>query len=147
MPERAAPHVVATEVPYGIDRRPMPQGTALEALVPPSVGAFRRPPLPTGATPPTEEDLTVSYNAGQDSVDFGFSLPESAADAQAAVTTTREDAVASKVDLRRSQYSVGKDPSYFKTERFMAWSRGRYFFYAHASSPAALDRFMQAFPY
>jgi hypothetical protein len=29
----------------------------------------------------------------------------------------------------------------------MAWTRGRYFFYAKASSPPALDSFMRQFPF
>ena len=134
-------------VPYGIDKRPMPAGTDLEVLVPKTVGTFERPPLPKGAKPPVNEDLNVSYVSGTDKVDFGFSIPESPADAHEAVNVARDEASASKVDMRSAQYVSGRDPSYFKSADFMAWTRGRYFFYAKASSAPALDRFMQQFPF
>lgn len=43
--------------------------------------------------------------------------------------------------------SFDGDPSYYKTAKFMSWSRGGYFFYTDSSSQAALDRFMKAFPF
>jgi hypothetical protein len=134
-------------VPYGINKRPMPSGTDLEVLVPRTVGRFTRPALPAGSKPPTDEDLNVGYGDGPDSVSFGFSMPETVADAHEAVKTTRDEAIASKLDVSKAQYSVGSDPSFFKLPAFMSWSRGRYFSYAQASSSAALDRFMRAFPY
>jgi hypothetical protein len=119
----------------------------LNTLVPATVGAFEREPLPAGAQPPSDEDLTVTYKSGADSVFFGFSIPETAADAHEAVKVTRAEAVASKVVMKGEQYSVGTDPSYFRVAGFMSWSRGKYFFYAKASSPSALESFMRAFPY
>jgi hypothetical protein len=134
-------------VPYNVDKRPQPQGRDLSVLLPVKVGAFTRAPLPANAEPPSNEDLNVTYLAGGDSVFVGFSLPESASDAQAAVTTTRGDAGASKEELESASYRVGKDPGFFKLGKFMSWSRGRYFYYADANRPAALDRFMQAFAF
>jgi hypothetical protein len=134
-------------VPFGVDKRPAPSGTDLAVLVPTSVGAFRRDALPAGSGPRADEDLNVTYRSGAESVFFGFSIPESAADAHEAVKVTRDEAVASKVSLKGEQYSVGTDPSYFRAGSFMSWSRGRYFFYAKASSPRALEDFMRAFPY
>jgi hypothetical protein len=133
--------------PFGIDKRPMPSGTDLNTLVPVTVGAFRRDSLPPGAKPPSDEDLNVTYKSGADSVFFGFSIPEAVADAHEAIKVTREEAIASKVDIKGEQYAVGTDPSYFRAGSFMSWSRGRYFFYAKASSPAALESFLRAFPY
>src|SRR5215207_5593496 len=134
-------------VPFGVDKRPAPSGTDLEVLVPASVGAFRRDALPAGARPRSDEDLNVTYRHGAETVFFGFSIPETAADAYEAVRVTREEAVASRVNLKGEQYSVGTDPSYFRAGSFMSWSRGKYFFYAKASSPRALEGFMRAFPY
>ena len=134
-------------VPFTVDKRPMPSGTALETLVPPAVGTFRREALPSGTRPPSDEDLNVTYRSGAESVFFGFSMPETAGDAHEAVKVTREEAIASKVSLKGERYSVGTDPSYFRAGSFMSWSRGRYFFYAKASSPRALEGFMRAFPY
>lgn len=52
-----------------------------------------------------------------------------------------------KVNMKGEQYVIGKDPSYFKVAGFMSWTRGKYFFYAKANSPAALEKFMRAFPF
>ena len=49
--------------------------------------------------------------------------------------------------VARADYVASGDPSYFQSERIMAWSRGGYYFFADAATPGALDRFMRAFPY
>jgi hypothetical protein len=134
-------------IPFGIDKRPMPTGTDLNVLVPPSVGSFTREQLPPDAKARSDEDLNVTYKSGSDSVFFGFSIPDTPADAYEAVKVTREEAIASKVNMKGEQYVIGKDPSYFKVADFMSWTRGKYFFYAKANSPAALDKFMRAFPF
>ena len=59
----------------------------------------------------------------------------------------REDAKDRKIDVKRAEYASRQDPSYFRAERLMAWSRGGYFFGVDAPSRDALDRFMLAFPY
>ena len=134
-------------VPYGIDRRPQPQGNDLAVLLPPHVGPFTRAALPEGARLRSDEDLNTTYTAEGDTVFIGLSRPETIDDARAAVTTTREEAVASKVDVRRASYRVGGDPSFFKTDKFMSWTRGSYFYYVDANRASALERFMRAFPY
>jgi hypothetical protein len=78
---------------------------------------------------------------------MGFSIVEDVADAHSAIKTTREEAIASAVDMRDERFSMGTEPGYFKVASFISWNRERYFYYAHASDAAALDRFMQAFPY
>ena len=100
-----------------------------------------------GAQLQATEDLNVEYAAGSDSVFVGASLPESEADAYDAVKTTRDEAVAGGERVAGAEFRVGKNPGYFRTAKFIAWTRGRYFFYADASSAAALARFMEAFPY
>jgi hypothetical protein len=149
LPARVAAQVERPKsgVPYDVDKRPQPQGSDLAILLPVHVGAFTREPLPADTKPPSNEDLNVHYVAGGDSIFVGFSLPDNAADAQAAVTTTRDEAGTSKEDLKAASYRVGKDPSYFKAGKFMSWTRGRYFYYADANRPSALDRFMRAFPF
>ena len=134
-------------IPFGIDKRPMPTGTDLNVLVPPTVGSFTREQLPADAKARSDEDLNVTYKSGSDSVFFGFSIPDTPADAYEAVKVTREEAIASKVNMKGEQYVIRKDPSYFKVADFMSWTRGRYFFYAKANSPAALEKFMRAFPF
>ena len=133
--------------PFGIDRRPQPAGTDLNVLLPKRVGSFEREDFPAVLKAPANEDLNVEYRSGKDSIFFGFSIPGTEKDAREAVRVTREEAVRTRLDLKGEQYEVGKNPGFFKIAAFMSWSRGGYFFYAQASSPQALERFMKAFPY
>lgn len=138
---------IRTNVPYEIHRRPQPQGTDLGILLPLQVGPFTRAPLPAAARLRSDEDLNTTYTAEGDTIFVGFSRAETLADARSAVTTTRDEAIASKLDVRGAIYRVGMDPSFFKTAKFMAWTRGRYFYYVDANRASALERFMRAFPY
>ena len=131
--------------PFGIDRRPQPTGSDLKILLPKTVGAFTREELPAGLR--SDEDLNVEYKSGTDRVFFGLSIPETEKDAFEAIKMTRREAIESKISLKDEQFLTGKNPSYFRISDFMSWTRGRYFFYAKASSPAALERFMQSFPF
>jgi hypothetical protein len=133
--------------PFGVDRRPQPQGANLEQLLPATVGTFRREALAKDARLASDEDLNVSYVDGKDSVDVGLSRPETVEDAREAIKVSRDEAVQSKVPMTGARLSLKTDPAYFQAGDFIAWSRGTYFFYAKASSPAALARFMTAFPY
>jgi hypothetical protein len=137
----------AKDVPFGIDRRPMPKGEDLNTLLPLTVGMFKREPLPPNTKAKSDEDLNVTYRAGADTIDVGFSIPETPEDAHEGIKVTRDEAIASKVPLKGSKFSAGSEPSFFYAADFISWSRGRYFFYAKANSPAALTRFMEAFPY
>ena len=130
-------------IPFDIDKRPMPTGTDLNV----TVGSFTREQLPPDVKAHSDEDLNVTYKSGSDSVFFAFSIPDTPSDAHEAVKLTREEAIASKVNIKGEQYVIGKDPGYFKVADFMSWTRGRYFFYAKANSPAALEKFMRAFPF
>ena len=143
----AAPAGGARGVPYGIDKRPMPTGTDLEALVPPVVGTWTREPFPAGTQPSSDEDINATYTSGGAEVTIGFSIQEDAAGAHAAIETTREEAITGNIPTAGEQFSLGTEPSYFKLASFISWSRGPYFYYAHASDAAALDSFMAAFPY
>jgi hypothetical protein len=144
---QAAATYQVRSAPFDVGKRPMPSGSDLSILVPETVGPFKREALPADANARSDQDLNVTYKAGSDSIFFGFSIPETANDAYEAVKVTREEAIASKVDMKGEHYVVGKDPSYFKVKDFMSWTRGRYFFYAKASSAAALEKFMSSFPF
>jgi len=133
--------------PFGIDQRPQPTGTDLNVLLPKRVGAFTREDLPAGAKPLSDEDLNVEYTSGNDQIFFGFSIPETEKDAFEAIKVTRREAIDSRLSLKNEQYQIGKNPGYFRIADFMSWTRGRYFFYAKASSPEALERFMRSFPF
>jgi hypothetical protein len=137
----------ANGIPYDVDKRPMPQGTDLEKLVPLKVGDFQRAPLPKDTKFPTNMDLNMTYKAGKNSVFVGFSKSETPEDARNAVELTKQEAVGNDTILKSEEFQIAKDPGYFKHGKFFSWSRGRYFFYADASSPEALDLFMKSFPY
>jgi hypothetical protein len=133
--------------PYALDMRPAPTGTDLERLLPMKIGDFTRPAFPPGTKPKSDEDLNIDYTSGKDSVNVGFSIPDSMADAHEAIKVSRDEGKASGVDMARASFSIDTEPAWFKSPDFIAWSRGRYFFYAKASTPVALDRFMRAFPW
>ena len=133
--------------PFGIDRRPQPAGTDLNVLLPKRVGVFEREDFPAGLKAPTDEDLNVEYRAGKDSTFFGFSIPGTEKDAREAVRVTRAEAIQTGLSLKGELYEIKKNPCFFKIAAFMSWSRGGYFFYAQANSPAALESFIKAFPY
>ena len=133
--------------PFRVDLRPQPAGTNLEILLPKNVEKFIRKDLPADAKPRSNEDLNVEYVSGNDSIFFGFSIPNTEKDAFEAIKVTRQEAIDSHLNLKGEKYLIGKNPSYFKIDDFMSWTRGRYFFYAKASSPQALRRFMSVFPF
>jgi hypothetical protein len=135
------------ESPFSIHARPMPSGADLAVLLPAAVGGFKRDALQEDAKLKADEDLNVDYRSGADTVNVGLSKPESVEDAREAIKVSRDEAVLSKVPMRDAKYSVKTDPAYFYVGDFVAWSRGQYFFYAKANSPAALAAFMSAFPF
>jgi hypothetical protein len=144
----AAQEIVSSEAaPFAVDRRPRPAGKNPDILLPLKIGAFTRAALPPGTKIPSDEDLNVTYKSGNDSIFFGVSITDTEKDAVEAIKVTRQEAIDSRLSLKGEQYRVDSDPGYFRINDFMSWNRGRYFFYAKASSPAALEKFMKAFPY
>jgi hypothetical protein len=133
--------------PYGIDQRPQPSDTDLEALMPPTVGTFTRQEAAIEGDPTSGEDLYANYTSGSDTIFMGFAIVESVDDAHAGIQTTYDEGVASDIDVSNALFNLDGDPGYFKTDTFMAWSRDNYFYYVDASSPEALDAFMTNFPY
>lgn len=135
-------------IPFGIAARAQPSGNVVTDVLPAKAGRFVREPVAAGTPIPSNEDFNITYRAGKDSVFIGLSRAGSAADTKAAVRTAREDVVSDKsIDRRGEVYCTESDPFFYKIPDFIAWSRGPYFLYADASSPAVLDEFMKAFPY
>lgn len=139
--------LAAQTVPYGVDVRRQPRGTLLDSLLPRNVGEFRRVPFAPRTPVPVNEALSVEYGAGADTVSISLRIPGTPEDAQAGVKQVRDDAKDRKIDVKRAEYAPKQEPSYFHSERLIAWSRGGYFFCVEAPSRDALDRFMLAFPY
>lgn len=136
----------AVTAPYGLDSRPLPETFDPNVLLPPAVGSFLRSPLPDG-TLNQFEDISVTYQDEAGRVDIGFSMNESDQLAQHAVRSARVYARHLAGSGSPCQESIGSDPSFVKAPAYIAWSRGRFFFYAKATDGATLDRFMETFPF
>src|SRR5688500_18987113 len=138
----------AKSIPYGISARTEPKEAEAGGILPPKVGRFTRDDIPANTTVPADEDFNVTYRSGKDSIFIGLSRPGSTGDLKEAVRTSREDAVSdSSIDRTGEIYCVTSSPFFYKIPDFIAWTHGPYFFYADASSPAALSEFMKSFPY
>jgi hypothetical protein len=149
----AAASAKAGPAPYQLDKRPMPKGQDLEALLPRKVGTFAREAFPAGTKPSDSEDINIDYKSGADTVNVGFSIPGNAKDAHDGIRTAKDETIA---ELKRSKRAkeistaaelIGAPTSYYKVSDFIVWTRGGYFFYAKANSGEALDAFMKAFPF
>jgi len=146
--QAAPPEPCAKIIPYGIAARPEPTGTLVSQVLPAKVGRFVRDEIAKGAPIPADEDFNVTYRASKDTIFVGLSRAGSPADVKAAVQTSRQDVVSDKsIDRRGEVYCVSSAPYFYKIPDFLAWTRGPYFLYAHASRPAVLSEFMQAFPH
>jgi hypothetical protein len=145
--------------PFGIEKRPMPSGVDLDALLPKQVGPYTRTLLERsdqrGVAPTSIEfdgnSVYATYKAGDKEIFVEFAVAANPANAQAildtAATETRDTF---PTDPRFG--SLGTEPSYLKVNNesgaFYAWTRGNYYFSASAKGGEAdLDAFIQAFPY
>jgi len=139
----------AASLPYGLESRPSPEGRSLEEVLPREVGSFVRGPLDGFTDLPANADLNVDYRDERGTVTVGVTVAESPDLARNAVRAARSLCGAGPRRSRTPEVveSLDGDPSFVKTADFIAWSRGRHFFYVKASSAAALDHFMRHFPY
>jgi hypothetical protein len=143
----ALPSGAKTAVPYGLDRRPSPEGIALGDILTANIGPFRRGPLETDALP-TNADLNVEYRFGPSTVMIGLVVAASEDLARCAVRAARDMAApAGKTSPVSSAETRQRNFAFVKTDDFVAWSRGRYFFYVKTDSAKALDEFMANFVY
>ena len=130
----------------------MPNSQDPDILLPRQVGPYARRPFPRGLRVGIE-DLNADYTDGRSTVNVGISITEKPKDAHTAIRTLRQEALGQrkrdgvKGAEARMYESIGTEPSFYKFDDFIAWSRGGYLYYAKASSAAALDRFMEGFPF
>ena len=142
----------APPYPYGIDRRPMPTAEDPEVLLPSRVGPFSREPLRRG---PGEAQAPVyaSYRDGASMVFVELGICGSTLAARMALDTARGELAADAAKEGREAPAVRRgEPSFLRARSeqgaFMGWTRGGYYFSAHApGGEADLDRFMQSFPF
>ncbi len=147
-PARLRTTVNQGEVPYGIAQRPMPQGNDPDTLLPRQVGAYVREPIaPAGKGAP----IYGNYRSGAAAVFVELGVCDDAQDARTAFETARDESVGASGDTPNVNVE-GEDLNCARrvneSGAFIAWTRGRYFFSAHAKGGEKdLDEFMAAFPF
>jgi hypothetical protein len=159
--DERSPNMSRAPAPYGIDRRPMPTGTNINQLLPSQVGPYAREALRT----PTSKNLNpeeiggaidqpiyADYRAGNATIFVELGVMHSVKDARDSLDVAVGDAAGGVFPTDSRFGARGQEPSYLKVidtnGAFFAWTRGNYYFSAHAKSgEAALDAFIQAFPY
>src|SRR5262249_20193795 len=125
---------LGVELPYGITSRPMPQGENIDALLPRQVGPFVREPIqPVAKGAP----IYGNYRSGAATVFVELGICDSAHDALAVLDTAKDEASGERetvppLYVKRAECGCFKSVS--ENGAFIAWTRGRYFFSAHAKS-------------
>ncbi len=151
--------MVNTGVPYGIGQRPLPSGLNLDQLLPQQVGPYTRQSVQLATRQGVEataikmdgDSVYAHYRSGSAAIFVEFAVTSSAAAAQSILETAAGETTPQfPTDPRFG--ALGQEPSYLKVinadSAFFAWTRGGYYFSASAQSgEAALDAFMQPFPY
>jgi hypothetical protein len=137
-------------VPYSVDLRPMPQGDDVETLLPKSVGDYRRGELDVPAEI-LHNSIDAEYRAGKSVIQVALGICGDRNGALQALAIAKRETDA-EFPNDPQVYSDRDDPSFLLTTNrrgaFMAWTRGRYFFSAHARGGSGdLENFMAAFPY
>jgi hypothetical protein len=132
----------ATNGPYNVAVRPIPNVSNTTALLPKQLDKFQR-----GALTGTIDNFKATYKNGDYQIDISGSQAISVILAQSYVNSAlQKDGAAAMV--QRQQNS---DPSYYLTTGTGAvhfvWSHYRWFFDVKANSQAALDEFMKVFKY
>lgn len=150
--ERSAspPVSFSGQIPYGVDKRPMPTGEDLEVLLPSQVGSFVRGPIRV----PKDihrDPIYAEYRFGEAMVFVELGICDTPSGSQNAIKNAKRETDAEFPDVPQ-QCAMKADPSYLRTVNklgaFFAWTRGGYYFSAHAKKgESVLDVLVHAFPY
>ena len=144
---RDNPDTVAP-LPYGIADRPMPQGEDPNRLLPGQVGPFIREPIKAFAK---GMPIYGHYHYGAATIFVELGVCDNAHDAQMSLETARSETAGEFPDAPLL-YAERGDSSCWRTidpgGAFLAWTRGRYYFSAHAKGGEKdLEEFVKGFPY
>jgi hypothetical protein len=139
-------------IPFRIDERPMPEGVDLDVLLPAKVGPYERSMLHTSKS--LSDPIYAEYYLGSTKILVELGICGTAHIAQAGVGTARQETMGGGAAMVVHAWSSGTEPSCFKATdsryggAFMAWTRGSYYFSAHAKTGEEdLNRFVEVFPY
>jgi hypothetical protein len=145
--------------PYGIEKRPMPDGSDTDHLLPVHVGPYTRSKLELASdrsTAPTTvqtdgSSVYATYVSEGREVFVELGLSSDPSGAQSALDTAASDATGG-FPADSNLGSRDTEPSFLKvnapSDAFFAWTRGGYYFSATAKGGTAdLDAFMQSFPF
>ena len=142
--------ISAEQIPYRIECRPMPKGTDINVLLPVRVGSHTRDPIDERLD--TDNPTYATYRrTGGGSVFVELGICEDPIGAQRALETAKAETDAEFPDepqLFVQQRAVWCLKTANQLGAFLAWTRGPYYFSAHAKGGEEdLDEFMDAFPY
>lgn len=125
-------------VPWNIDARPMPSSADPAVLCPAKVGAFQRTKI-DGQMVVDRNSVYVHYANGPSTIFMEVAVSTQPSYAHATLETAAGETGGT---------ISGTEPKWFGSGDFFAWTRGGWFFSAHAQGGAAeLDAFMRAFPF
>jgi len=136
--------------PYAVEKRPLPQSDDLDVLLPQRVGPFERQGI-RALGDIHRLPIYAEYQAGGAEVFVELGICDDPEQAQEGLMTAKRETDAEFPD-EPQRFVCGQDPSFLQARNklgaFMAWTRGSYYFSAHAKGGEAdLDLFMEAFPY
>ncbi len=142
--------ISAEQIPYSIESRPMPRGKDINDLLPVRVGSHTRDPIDERLD--TDNPTYATYRrTGGGSVFVELGICEDPIGAQRALETAKAETDAEFPDepqLFVQQRAVWCLKTANQLGAFLAWTRGPYYFSAHAKGGEEdLDEFMNAFPY
>lgn len=145
---RMAPPAGDTEVPYGIASKPMPDGEDVETLLPSQVGSYLREPIRSSSN---RGPIYANYRSGLSTVFVELGICGNSGSAKMGLSTAKAETDAEFPGVKHLFVTKG-DPAFFrvttKLGALMAWTRGGYYFSAHAQGgDADLDAFLSEFPY
>jgi hypothetical protein len=148
IPQKPKQTLPASDIPYGLAAKPMPQGEDLNVLLPRQVGPFTRDPMqPVAPGAP----IYGNYQAGGRTIFVELGIGANATESEASFATAKDESLSDPPDP--SVVLIEQpDLCFFRTVgaegAFAAWTRGRYYFSAHAKGGEnVLDEFIRAFPY
>ncbi len=148
--EQDSEQISTEEIPYRIECRPMPQGKDINVLLPVRVGSHTRDPIDEPLD--TDNPIYATYRrTGGGSVFVELGICEDPRGAQRALETAKAETDAEfpgVLQLYVRQGDIGCLRTVNRLGALMAWTRGPYYFSAHAKrGEKELDEFMEVFPY